>query len=131
MFTYALISACKRYTYIGKTNNLERRLRQHNGEICGGAKYTRKGRPWTHYLYVSGFENASQALCFEWAWKHKRARGVKGIVNGLQRVCNKVRWTRKCPDASTIPLVIHTNHPLKIRLPKYVTICPITLTDSI
>jgi predicted GIY-YIG superfamily endonuclease len=124
MFCYALISSCRRFTYIGKTNNLTRRLRQHNGEICGGAKYTRKGRPWEFYLYVSGFPTASNALCFEWAWKHKRARGLTGVIKGLARVCNKQKWTRKCPDACTIPLVIHTTDLTaleKIRLPDSVT----------
>ena len=28
------------YTYIGATNNLKQRIRKHNGEIKGGAKYT-------------------------------------------------------------------------------------------
>ena len=27
-------------TYLGITNNLERRIRQHNRELAGGAKYT-------------------------------------------------------------------------------------------
>ena len=31
---------------MGSTNNIERRLRQHNGDIVGGGKYTAKGRPW-------------------------------------------------------------------------------------
>ena len=31
--------------YTGKTTNLTKRLRQHNGEIKGGAKYTRVRRP--------------------------------------------------------------------------------------
>lgn len=125
MFSYALISATRKYTYIGKTNNLVRRLRQHNGLICGGAKYTRKGRPWSVYLFVSGFQSTSQALCFEWAWKHNRARGIGGVVKGLQKVCNKDRWTKKCPLASTIPLTIHTTEMDRlqnIKLPSYVTI---------
>ena len=29
-------------TYIGATNNLKQRIRKHNGEIKGGAKYTTK-----------------------------------------------------------------------------------------
>jgi putative endonuclease len=31
--------------YAGVTTDLERRLRQHNGEIVGGANYTRARRP--------------------------------------------------------------------------------------
>lgn len=31
--------------YTGKTNDLPRRLLQHNGELLGGAKYTRNKRP--------------------------------------------------------------------------------------
>ncbi len=32
--------------YCGITNNLFRRLREHNGVLKGGAKYTRQGRPF-------------------------------------------------------------------------------------
>ncbi len=31
--------------YVGKTTNIKKRLRQHNGEIKGGAKYTSGRRP--------------------------------------------------------------------------------------
>jgi len=31
--------------YIGKTTDLVHRLRQHNGELAGGGKYTRARRP--------------------------------------------------------------------------------------
>lgn len=33
--------------YTGVTTDIERRVRQHNGELVGGAKYTRVRRPVT------------------------------------------------------------------------------------
>lgn len=55
---------CNRY-YVGYTNNIFKRLRAHNGEISGGAKKTRKYRPWKYVLYISGFEYERTALQYE------------------------------------------------------------------
>ena len=46
--------------YTGITTNLTRRLRQHNGEIRGGAKYTRSKRP-VEIVYTQPAENRSLA----------------------------------------------------------------------
>ncbi len=43
-YTYMLLCSDGSY-YVGKTNNVTKRLRQHNGEIKGGAKYTASKRP--------------------------------------------------------------------------------------
>ena len=58
-------------TYIGATVDGDRRLRQHNGELVGGAKATHK-RPngWYRVCYVRGFSTWNAALSFEWHWKH-------------------------------------------------------------
>jgi predicted GIY-YIG superfamily endonuclease len=66
-YTYLLVSDNK--TYVGMTNNLQRRLRQHNCEIAGGAKYTH-GHTWIRMCYVSGFPDKIGALRFEWRWKY-------------------------------------------------------------
>ena len=58
-------SAKKKY-YFGYTVDPERRLRQHNAEITGGAKKTKRGRPWKMLFYISGFENNHSALSFEY-----------------------------------------------------------------
>lgn len=56
-------------SYIGWTINLGRRLRQHNGEISGGARSTR-GRKWRLHTCVGGFPDDASALHFEYVWKH-------------------------------------------------------------
>ena len=71
-FVYLLLSSDKS-TYIGATIDLERRLRQHQGEIKGGAHATTakvcKGETWTRACHVSGFPDWQAALQFEWRWK--------------------------------------------------------------
>lgn len=43
-FTYIVLCADGTY-YTGKTWNLVKRIRQHNGELSGGARYTKIRRP--------------------------------------------------------------------------------------
>ena len=69
---YLLKSEICNRTYIGITNNIKKRIRQHNGEICGGAKYTNSNRPWKVVLTLSGFSSKNQALSFEYRVKKKR-----------------------------------------------------------
>jgi predicted GIY-YIG superfamily endonuclease len=67
-------------TYIGATVNLQRRLRQHNKELKGGARRT-SARPgeWYRVCYVRGFNSWQEALQFEWRWKwFSRARQGAG-----------------------------------------------------
>jgi len=60
-------------TYVGATVDLNRRLRQHNGEIKGGAYATtskvKKGKIWKRVCHVSGFPDWTATLQFEWRWK--------------------------------------------------------------
>ena len=46
--------------YTGVTNDLKRRVRQHNGEIAGGANYTRARRP-VALAWYEACENRSVA----------------------------------------------------------------------
>ncbi|KAK6120828.1 hypothetical protein DH2020_045433 [Rehmannia glutinosa] len=56
-------------TYVGVTNNFSKRLKQHNGELNGGAKASRAGRPWICACLIQGFGNKSKAYQFESKWK--------------------------------------------------------------
>lgn len=64
-------------SYVGSTTNVQRRLRQHNREIVGGARSTAKGAPdWALHCWVTGFENRSQAC--RWEKLVKGGRGWSG-----------------------------------------------------
>lgn len=74
---YILRSLVSNRTYIGYTVNFARRIRQHNGEIKGGAKRTRRFRPWTPVCIIQGFYEASSALRFECRLQHPGRRKRK------------------------------------------------------
>jgi len=66
---YVYIVKCADDTYyIGKTYNIEKRIKQHNGLLSGGAKYTSSRKPVT-LMYQEEFTNQTEALQREWQLK--------------------------------------------------------------
>lgn len=69
-------------TYVGATVDVDRRLRQHNKEIKGGAHATSarvvQGCTWKRHCYVRGFPTWKAALQFEWRWKQISRKLSKG-----------------------------------------------------
>ena len=61
-------------TYCGMTNNLQRRIRQHNGEIAGGARYTRGRGPWVVWLTIGCVANRGACMVLERAIKKQTRR---------------------------------------------------------
>ncbi len=55
--------------YVGSTNDVKRRIKAHNGELPGGARYTSGRRP-VRLRYSEACENRSSALKREHALKH-------------------------------------------------------------
>lgn len=87
---YCLASG--KHTYIGCTNDIQKRLRQHNGERAGGARYTRAYRPWSLSFTIRGFANKKEAFQFEWCMKHKRAKG--GPMKTFEKLVKLERWNK-------------------------------------
>jgi len=68
--------------YAGITTDVKRRIRQHNGELVGGAKYTRVRRPVV-LRYLESAESRSEAGKQEYAIKKlNRAEKIEKIKNG-------------------------------------------------
>jgi len=120
------------YSYVGITNNIKKRLRQHNCEIKGGAKYTSliKNRlitKWNYGCYIEGFKTKNDALKFEWALKHVKPKNKTGIFNRIKKLLvllNKEKWTSKSPSSINYNLKIIWCElfliPEEINVPKYI-----------
>ena len=95
-------------TYNGSTNDLRRRLRQHNEEITGGAKFTHgRGGGWEYYVLMTGFPNHKNALSCEWRIKHTNGKpgkrpaehcGVRGRVVAMNDIVRLDKWTKQCVE---------------------------------
>lgn len=108
-FCYLLHSGNTK-TYIGATVDPDRRLRQHNGELVGGARRT-SGLQWKRALYVGGFPDWTAALQFEWAWKYhgrqgQDRRGLCGKIRALLALLNTPKSTR-----TAVPFALWTYPP--------------------
>ena len=66
--------------YCGITTNLRKRLKQHNGVIKGGAKYTRSRRP-CKYIYKESAQNRSDASKKEAAFKKLSRKQKEKYIN--------------------------------------------------
>ena len=82
------------FHYVGCTTDVKRRLRQHNGELTGGAKYTSKYRPWKLMKVYGPYANRSEALKAERALKH----GKRG-VSRTQWSAADSQWYRECDES--------------------------------
>lgn len=89
-------------TYNGYTIDPERRLRQHNQELKGGAKYTiRNGPKWDIYVLIKGFPDKHNAMQCEWRIKHPTNRKrtppkfttPEGRILGLNEILKNTKWT--------------------------------------
>jgi structure-specific endonuclease subunit SLX1 len=108
----------KNLTYNGSTNDPIRRLRQHNEEISGGARFTHgKGGAWEIYALMTGFEDHVNTLSCEWRIKHPsgkpgprepKYRGVSGRIQAFNEILPLERWTKQCTvDNSTMKYTLY------------------------
>ena len=111
-YVYLLTSTTTNRTYIGYTIDPHRRLRQHNGEIKGGAKATRNGRPWKLMVAVTGFPSKTLALQYEWRNHHPGQLKVGGKnriecrINIMKNILRANQFTKFANHQGFRPMVI-------------------------
>lgn len=99
---YLLINKARTRSYVGATVDPDRRLRQHNGELVGGARATR-GDTWERACLVSGLPDERAALQFEWMWKHltRRSVAIKGVVERRRHALETMISSGRSSSGST------------------------------
>lgn len=101
-YTYILWNDLNEKTYNGYTTHPSRRLRQHNGEIKGGAKFTtRQSSKWEYLAIITSADfSLRSALSFEWHVKYPTNRrprprtyqGAKGRLQSLPLVFSNPKF---------------------------------------
>jgi putative endonuclease len=76
-YVYVLLSESAHLTYVGIAKDPDKRLLEHNGELPGGAKFTRRGRPWQITARHGPYPSRSEATIME--ARIKKIRGRKRI----------------------------------------------------
>jgi structure-specific endonuclease subunit SLX1 len=98
-------------TYVGVTPDLDRRLRQHNGGLSGGAAAT-AGRTWERVCHVRGFPDSRAALQFEWRWKQISRRCNGGPLERRLRALQELLALDR-PTTAALPYAEYAT-PLEV-----------------
>jgi len=114
-FVYLLLSSSGS-TYVGATIDLDKRLRQHNKEIKGGAHATGikvdKGESWVRAAHVAGFPDWPAALQFEWRWKQlSRKLSPKLLPLERRMIALKNLLALERPTSKAIAYIEWSNTP--------------------
>ncbi len=109
---YVARSASNGAHYVGCTTDPLRRIRQHNGELVGGGRYTSKHRPWALVRIYGPYYGQSEALKAERALKKgKRGRGR------VRWALTDSPWYREHPEEAAILATISASHPSLVAHP--------------
>jgi structure-specific endonuclease subunit SLX1 len=107
-------------TYIGATVDIDRRLRQHNKEISGGARATgirvAQGEIWNRVCYISGIPEWKSALQIEWKWKQLGRTEFRGVRNPILRRLHSLKKLLELekPTKNSVPYESYPDGPPNI-----------------
>jgi predicted GIY-YIG superfamily endonuclease len=104
-------------TYVGATVDPDRRLRQHNQEIVGGARATgmrvAQGQIWKRACYLTGIPEWRTALQIEWRWKQLGRTQCKSVRHPMDRRLQSLKTllALEKPTSSAIPYEAYPEGP--------------------
>ncbi len=79
---YILKSQTTRRFYVGSTEDVSRRLREHNGDLSSLGRSTLAGRPWT-LVFSARYASRSQAMAAERFIKSMKSRKwIENLTEG-------------------------------------------------
>ena len=116
-------------TYVGYSNHVSQRWRQHNKFLAGGARVTSRGSWWFPVIVVGPFSSKNVALSFEKLvkvlngpkaskmnirpqpgaprpassvalWNDNLPPAVKKRIMAVQKLCNAAGWSANHPDVT-------------------------------
>ena len=110
---YMLTNPTQTRTYVGITVHFPRRLRQHNGELKGGANATRGRGPWRPVFRIEGLPKTF-AYQLEWAvhrlGRRRRPKGLSPVAKRFYQVFRVVlsreKVTKNAVPTNEVPYTI-------------------------
>ena len=120
MFYCYMLYTDEGQTYIGATVDPDRRLRQHNHEISGGARATgirvAQGQTWKRACFIQNIPEWRTALQIEWRCKQLGRTQCKHIRNPIERRLHSLKKLLSFdkPTEKAIPYEAYPNGPPEI-----------------
>lgn len=107
---YCITQSNRMRTYVGITVNLDRRLRQHNGLIKGGAKATMGGN-WQLLYTIAGFPNKKTIMQWEWRLHRKPKRRTASCA-----CCRRLHALKQARAMERVSSKAIANKDLRLRV---------------
>ena len=118
-YCYLLCTASGKHTYVGATTDPDRRLKQHNGKLSGGAKATgiqvARGEEWQRICVITGIPEWRSALQMEWRWKQLSRKETDRVAVHRRLRALRVLLSLEKPTQSAIPYEAYPDGPPQIK----------------
>lgn len=88
MFYFYIVRCSDNSLYCGQTNNLEKRIQEHNFDKSKSAKYTKVRRP-VKLVYSEEYKTLKEAMKREWRVKKWSRAKKDALITGETPIKNK------------------------------------------